>query len=148
MPDQVKDACDANFDAHSGDCSGFAKAVAGQLGVTLTGQADDIVDTIRTDPKWTRLADGVAAAAAAVAGQLVIGGLRGEEQANPDPHGHVVVVVATAPGQSLAHGRYPFAYWGRLGGVGKENATINFAWRPEDRDNVSYAAHHIPAARV
>jgi hypothetical protein len=58
------------------------------------------------------------------------------------------VVVATAPGQSLAHGRYPFAYWGRLGGVGKENATINFAWRAEDRDNVSYAAHDIPAAPV
>jgi hypothetical protein len=143
MPDPVKDACEANFAAHSGDCSGFARAVAAQIGITLTGLANDIVDTIRAGGPWSRLADGVAAAQAAANGKFVIGGA---EQANPDPHGHVVVVVATAPGQSLAHGKYPFAYWGRLGGVGDEDKTVNWAWNAEDRDKVTYAAHDIPAA--
>ena len=39
MADRVKDACEANFAAHSSDCSGFAKAVAQQLGITLNGLA-------------------------------------------------------------------------------------------------------------
>ncbi|HZK90768.1 MAG TPA: hypothetical protein VFC56_11520 [Stellaceae bacterium] len=143
MPDPVKDACEANFDAHSGDCSGFAKAVAGELGVTLTGLANNIVDTIRNDPQWTRLADGIVAGQQAAAGKLVIGGLKGSEQANPDPHGHVVVVVAGTP---LAHGKYPFAYWGRLGSVGSKDQTVNWAWNTQDRDKVTYAAHDIPPA--
>jgi len=146
MPDPIKDACEANFVAHSGDCSGFARAVAGQLGVALNGLANDIVDTIRAGAPWTALADGIAAAQAAADGKLVIGGLRGDQQANPDPHGHVVVVVATAPGQSLAHGKYPFAYWGRLGGVGEKDQTVNWAWKAQDLDNVTYAAHDIAAS--
>ena len=144
MPDPVRDACEANFAAHSDDCSGFARAVGAQLGVTLNGLANDIVDTIRGGAPWTPLADGVAAAAAAAAGQLVVGGLRGNEQANPDPHGHVVVVVATLPGQALAHGKYPYAYWGKLGGTGAEDQTINWAWNTQDRDNVTYAACNLP----
>ena len=143
MPDRVQDACEACFAAHADDCSGFARAVAQQLGVPLNGLANDIVDTISNSPQWTVLDDGVAAAQQAAAGKLVIGGLRGDEQANPDPHGHVVVVVATPPGQQLARGEYPFAYWGRLGGGGKENETINWAWTEADRDNVTYAAHDI-----
>jgi hypothetical protein len=143
MPDPVKDACEACFAAHANDCSGFARAVANQLGVALNGLANAIVDTLGNDPGWMPLEDGVAASESAAVGKLVLGGLKGSEQANPDEHGHVVVVVAGP----LAHGEYPSAYWGRLGGGGKENATINFAWRAEDRDNVSYAAHDIPAAQ-
>ena len=57
-------------------------------------------------------------------------------------HGHVVVVVKGAP---LAHGKYPFAYWGRLGhpedaGV---NKTVNWAWTPAARDEVTYASRSI-----
>jgi hypothetical protein len=146
MPDRVKDACEACFAAHSGDCSGFARAVAQQLGIVLNGLANTIVDTIRAGAPWTALADGIAAAQAAADGRFVIGGLRGDEQANTDAHGHVVVVVATAPGQVLAHGKYPFAYWGRLGGIGDKDQTVNWAWNSDDRDNVTYAAHDIPAA--
>ena len=148
MTDPVREACEAEFAAHSGDCSGFARAVAEQLGVALTGLANDIVDTIRAGPPWTALDDGVAAAQAAGAGRLVIGGLRGDEQASPDPHGHVVVVVATTPGQTLAHGKYPFAYWGKLGGMGAKDQTTNFAWNAADRDKVTYAAHDIPPSNA
>ena len=59
----VPQACDANYLAHIGDCSGFANAVAKAVGVTLTGNADAIVDVFRS------------------------------EQTTPDPHGHVVVVT-------------------------------------------------------
>ena len=108
MPDPAKDACEACFAANANDCSGFARAVASQLGVTLTGLANDIVDTLRGGGQWTQLDDGIAASKQAPAGKLVMGGLKGSEQTHPDPHGHVVVVVA---GEPLAHGKSPFAYW-------------------------------------
>src|SRR5690349_7779140 len=126
MADPVRDACETCFDAHANDCSGFARAVASRLAVTLTGLANDIGETIRNDPAWSPVSDGVEAAQAVAAGKLVIAGLRGGEQAHPDEHGHVVVVVATPAGQQLAHGKYPFAYWGRLGG-GMRDQTVNWA---------------------
>src|SRR4051812_46627910 len=84
---QIIDACEANYTTHIGDCSGFCKAVAHDLGIpTLSGMANDIVDEIQKAP-WTVLTDGIAAKAQADAGNLVIGGLK------DNPHGHVVIVV-------------------------------------------------------
>lgn len=140
MPDRVKQACEASFGAHKSDCSGFARAVAEELGVPLAGLADDIVATLRAGGAWVKLPDGVAAAKAAAAGELVICGLKGSEQAKPDPHGHVAVVV-DGP---LSHGAYPSAYWGSLGGSAGFDQTINWAWTPDDRDKVTYAQHEIP----
>jgi hypothetical protein len=131
-------ACEAEWPAFSDDCSGFVRHVAGRLGITLTGLANAIVNEIRQGD-WHPLQDGRAAKAAADAGQLVIGGLRGDEQGNPEEHGHVVVVVSGP----LAHNAYPSAYWGRLGGVGAKDQTVNFAWRAGDRDRVHYAAKPI-----
>jgi hypothetical protein len=130
---KIVDTCEAHFDAHSHDCSGFVKAVASGLGIVMTGMADDIVDEIQTAP-WTALADGVAAKAQADLGFFVIGGLK------DTPHGHVVVVVQGP----LAHGKYPTAYWGRLGGTGRKNTTINWAWNAADRDRVTYAYLALP----
>src|SRR6266851_6299169 len=113
MPNPVKDACEANFAAHANDCSGFARAVAAQLGAPLTGLANQIVDTIRSSAQWTQLADGIAAEHSAAAGKLVLGGLRGDEQANPDP---ARPRRRDRGRNAVAHGKYPFAYWGRLGG--------------------------------
>jgi hypothetical protein len=139
MPDRVQEACEECFDAHKSDCSGFARAVATKLGVGLAGLADEIVETLRTGQGWTALPTGVAAAQSAKAGKLVIAGLKGSEQARPDPHGHVVVIV-DGP---LVRDAYPSAYWGRLGGIGEKDKTINWAWTAEDRDRVSYAAHDL-----
>jgi len=139
MVDKVTAACIAEFPAHSGDCSGFVKAVGADVGVTITGQANDIVDTLRAGGDWTQLADGPAAQAAAKAGKLVIGGLRGDEQTKPDANGHVVVVVDGPLNRNL----YPTAYWGQLHGIGKQNETINWAWTERDRDRVTYAAHDL-----
>lgn len=137
--DRVRQACEDCFEAHKGDCSGFARAVATELKVPLQGLANQIVETLRTGKGWTPLRDGVAAAESAKAGKLVIGGLKGAEQAHPDPHGHVVVVV-DGP---LDRNAYPTAYWGRLGGAGAKDKTINWAWTAADRDRVSYAEHDI-----
>ena len=139
MTDRVKETCEACFDEHSTDCSGFACAGSNKLAVPLHGLANQLVDTIRGGNGWRPLRDGRAAAKSAAAGKLVIGGLKGSEQANPDPHGHVVVVVAGP----LARDTYPSAYWGRLGGGGAEDQTVNWAWRTQDRDRVSYAEHGI-----
>jgi len=116
-----------------------ARAVSSQLEVQLHGLADDIVNTIRGGTNWRPLQNGIAAAQSVAAGRLVIGGLKGSEQNNLDPHGHVVVVV-DGP---LAQDAYPSAYWGRLGGGVEKDETINWAWREEDRDRVSYAEHDI-----
>lgn len=142
MSDRVIAACKACYEANLGDCSAFVRAVAGRLGVVLNGNADQIVDTIRTSPEWEPLANGVAAAQSAKDGNLVIGGLKGAEQAVPNAHGHVVVVV-DGP---LAHDAYPTAFWGSLGGQPGQDQTLNWAWTAADRDRVSYARHALAPA--
>ena len=62
MADQVTIACEKEFPRHSADCSGFVRAVCADLGVAVTGLANDIVNTIRAGGAWTRLADGGGAA--------------------------------------------------------------------------------------
>jgi hypothetical protein len=137
--DQVRQAFEACFEAHKGDCGEFARAVAGRVGVTLGGNADAIVTILRGGAGWTLLADGVAAAQSAEAGKLVIGGPKGSEQEHPDPYGHVAVVV----GRPLKDDAYPSAYWGRLGGKGAKDEAVDWAWRAGDRDRVSDAAHDL-----
>lgn len=132
---QVIDACESEFDAHSGDCSGFLKAVAADLGIQLTGLADQICDEIQGED-WTALTDGVAAKEMADAGSFVVAALKGADNVPPQSHGHVAVVVAGP----LAHGKYPSGYWGKLGGVGCKNQTLNYAWNAASRDKVIYAA--------
>jgi hypothetical protein len=139
MPTVVQ-ACEANFQANKTACNFFVEAVGKAVGVTITGNADEITNVLRAGTNgWSVLANGVAAAAAAGQGKLVVGGLKGSQQARPDPHGHVVVVV---PGP-LAHGKYPTAWWGSLGGSPGQNQTINWAWTEADRDKVSYASHDV-----
>ncbi|MDN3580804.1 hypothetical protein [Mucilaginibacter flavus] len=140
LSDKIIQACKDNFAAHSNDCSGFVKAVATDLNVTLTGLADNIVDEIQTGD-WTVLNDGIDAKAKADDGWFVIGGLKGAENVPAQSHGHVVVVVSGP--LDPTHNAYPTAYWGRLGSVGKENTPVNFAWNADSRDKVIYAAVQI-----
>jgi hypothetical protein len=131
---RIIDACRTNFDQWKADCSGFVKAVAATLGLTLSGQANEIVDKIKKAP-WIVLKDGVDAKNKADLGFFVIAGLKDQ------PFGHVVVVVQGP----LAHSKYPTAYWGKLGGIGKKNTTINWAWDEDDRDRVTYACIGLPS---
>jgi hypothetical protein len=125
---QVTEACDKWWDTYKADCSGFAKAVAKEVGVPLSGQANDIVVAMQKDP-WKPLASGKEAKDYAELGFFVLGGLKAT------PNGHVVVVVKGP----LNREKYPTAYWGRLGGTGKKATTINWSWASTDRDKVSYA---------
>lgn len=140
--DRIKQSCDRllKLPANAGDCSAFAKAVAQDFSVTLTGQANDIVDQLNASNGWTVLgadADaGQRAAAAAAKGEFVVGARK--EAGN----GHVVIVVAGSP---LAHGKYPFAFWGKLNDPANAgfNKTVNWAWNSGTRDSVTYASRRI-----
>ena len=135
---KVVDACEKHWEAHKADCSGFVKAVAGELGVQMVGDADSITATIQS-AGWTVLKDGAEAQAKADLGWLVIGGLKGKDHSPARSHGHVVIVVTG----TLAQGKYPTAYWGSLGGSGKKKQTLNWSWNKTDRDNVIYAGRAI-----
>ena len=140
--DRIKQTCDRllQLPAHAGDCSGFLKAVATEFGVSLTGQANDIVDQLTAGNGWTELGSdaqaGVKAAEAAARGEFVVGARK--ENGN----GHVVVVVQGTP---LAHGKYPFAYWGKLKDPANAgfNKTVNWAWNQTTRDSVTYASRPL-----
>lgn len=132
----IRTACADCFEANRKNCSGFVTAVGEKLEIVVAGQANAMVDTIRGGGHWRLLTDGKEAGAQAEAGNFVVGGMRGDEQVNHDVHGHVVVVVG---GQVLAHGRYPAAWWGSLGGEAGQDKTVNWAWTEADRDRVSYA---------
>lgn len=122
-------ACESEWDTWKSDCSGFAKAVAGKLGIALTGQANDIVNSLRASPEWENLgAVPATATARATQGFFVVGGLK------KNPNGHVVVVVKSASE------RHPVAYWGRLGGTGRKKTTVNWSWNQSDLPQVEYFA--------
>lgn len=138
MTDLVAIACEKHWETYKSDCSGFVKAVASDLGLSLTGQANDLSDQIQKSP-WLKLKDGAEAQQKAALGFFVLGALKAT------PNGHVVVVV---PGE-LSGGKYPTAYWGSLGGTGKKKTTINWSWTATDRDLVSYSYYpHKPFREV
>lgn len=130
--EKINKLCEKHWGFYKNDCSGFVKAVAKDLNVMLTGQANDIVDQIQKKP-WIVLKDGKEADKDARLGKFVIGGLKATG------NGHVVVVV---PGV-LAHGKYPTAYWGSIAGLGRKKTTINYSWRVSVRDEVIYASYTI-----
>jgi hypothetical protein len=135
----VVEACQKHWEAHKSDCSGFVRAVAAEVGIQLTGDADAIVAAMQSSG-WLPVGNGAEAKAKAETDYLVLAGLSGKDHSPARSHGHVVVVV---PGP-LADGKYPTAYWGSLGGGGKKTTTLNWSWTEADRDKVAYAAHVLP----
>lgn len=131
---RVIHCCETHWQKHKSDCSGFVKAVANDLSIPLSGNADDITDYLLGLP--TQTTDGATASRWAAQDNLVIAGLKGSEHLPPRQHGHVVIVV---PGE-LAHGKYPVAYWGTLGSEGKKRTPLNWAWNHNDRDRLVFAA--------
>lgn len=141
--DAAKDiiaSCRTLWDSKKGACNDFVIAVAKDHAVTLTGQADDILTAIK-GAGWTAEADGKAAAAAAKAGKLVVGGLTSSDLG--DAHGHVVIVVDGTP----EHGKYPAAYWGSLNETIREDGNkgigVNWCFSKTVRDKVQYASRPV-----
>jgi hypothetical protein len=122
------------WSANKNDCNHFLKAVSDRLGLghfEKSWDANRIVDVLMmatSQPtNWKALASADAARADAEAGYFVVAGTRGPDIG--EVHGHVAVVVA-GPMNPARH--VPHGYWGRLGGVGARNCTLNYAWRSTD----------------
>lgn len=137
--DEIIEACrEARaVPANAANCNEFVIAVAAKCGVTLSGNADQIMREI-TSPPWEQLGhDGVNASAAAANGALVVGGMT--SQALGEAHGHVVIVVKGP----LAQDKYPTAYWGSqnpaIRGEGGLGTTVNYSFNTQDRERVIYA---------
>jgi hypothetical protein len=127
------------------NCSAFVKAVAAELQIPLSGQANDIYEHIQKAP-WTYCGEGghgsVVAGITASEGKFVVG-------ASQDlPNGHVAIMVDYSNKSSRAK-----AYWGRLPGpglteeqrsnvTGKRYANSTESWGPKRK--VIYAAIEIP----
>jgi hypothetical protein len=113
---RLRKACDDAFSVadNRGNCSGFVKAVAFDLGIPIEGQANAIYDEIQKDP-WRVLGRGDTGATAAVyaarQGFLVVAAWK-----NEDGNGHVAVVTDwTALGRTGAPtSRNVLASWGVL----------------------------------
>jgi hypothetical protein len=139
---KVMAALKSCYQANTGDCSGFLKAVMRQLEIPYSGNpmADDFYAMlVNGTGGWERLGGGPEAAARAGAGDLVIGALDGPTA--HQTHGHVVIVV---PGP-LNRGSYPTAWWGSLGGTPGKNQTINWAWKADVLPKVLFGAQPVPA---
>ena len=137
-------ACTKHWPDNNGDCSAFVKAVAHDLHLDLTGQANDIYDQIAISP-WTRI--GIGADAATIAGvsagegNLVIGASKGQG------NGHVAVIVDyrnAFDSYSPVDRNKAVAFWGSLDSVGQEYFRITKSWKASDMKNVLFAYRPIP----
>jgi hypothetical protein len=137
---KISDAIDECWDkksfagiANKSNCSGLVKCVGNEIGVKLTGQANDIVDHIKVN--WSKAKDGVEAKEKSEAGKYVIAGVK------DSPNGHVVIVV---PGGLDWRGKYPTAAWGTFNGLGEKKKTLNWAFPEDDRKCLTYAYTDLP----
>lgn len=140
---KIVDNCQAVWPGKHDACNFFAIEVASQLGVTLTGTADEIVDQIK-GAGWTRLSDGPAARDAATQGKFVLAALKSADFTHPRSEGHVAVVV---PGSMNPMGWAPAGYWGstddEVAEKGGNGSPISLCYRLEDKDKIVYAARDI-----
>jgi hypothetical protein len=146
---KVIDTCQDVFDNVAGakrDCNKFVKAVCDKFNVNPfddNDNADAITNDIRDSGwcsrnGWTQLAkDPQKAKDAADRGELVVAGATGADV--HQAHGHVVIVVSS---EKLWKG-YPYASWGKLGGVGKTNAKMTVAFKLADLPKVSYMSKTV-----
>jgi hypothetical protein len=144
-PQQIIDACEAVWEANKSNCSGFVKAVAASLSVNPFDAGDDadtIVNKLPAAAGWAAQTDLATVEANAAAGWFIVAGLQSSGFTPPRNHGHVVVVVQ---GDDPNHPGFPMAYWGTLGAVGRENASIRNAFIPGvDLGNVLYFGIQLP----
>ncbi len=125
-------ACKKHYDQYSDDCSGFLRAVAEELGHSLSGNANGILDQL--EKTWTKI-DRVKAIEAVKNGAFVIAGLKSSEHNPPRNNGHVVVVVDGA----LYNGKYPLVWGGSIGSAQSAGIkSVGEVWRKTDRDAVRY----------
>jgi len=133
-------ACTKHWPGQTHDCSGFVRAVAADLGVTLTGQANQIYDQIHQRP-WTAIGTGnnttAVAGLSAAEGNFVVGASRGAD------NGHVAIIVD----YQNAFASYPaderntaIGFWGSMRSVGGRDYTkITESWGTATMEGTYFA---------
>jgi len=132
---RVVQACKDVYPTQKETCNFFVRDVYLKLtGVTLTGNADTLVDTFSGEKsgwKKTTAADSVGQVNI---GKFVVAGLKSGEHKNA-AHGHVAVVVQG----TLYRGKYPVVWCGGSErGRSEGTKSVGEVWAPGDRDNVKY----------
>ena len=125
-------------------CNYFAIEAAQRLGLSLSGTADQIIDSIRNNPTWTVLADGPTARDAATQGLFVLAGVRSDAYDPPRTEGHLAIVT---PGAMNPAGWAPAGYWGStdpvIAGKGGSGAPISQCYTVAVKDLIVYRARNI-----
>lgn len=146
---KVRDICQDVFEHIFGaksDCNRFVKSVCDDLKANPfsdSDNADAITNCIRDSGwcvrnGWTQLnRDPQKAKDSAARGELIVAGATGKDL--NQGHGHVVVVVDS---KGLWKG-YPYASWGKLGGVGRTNEKMTLAYKLVDLPKVSYMSKKV-----
>lgn len=127
---RVIGACTKHWPANNGDCSAFVRAVAHDLGLEVTGNANSIYDEISAVP-WARIGIGTDAATiagvSAGEGKLVIAARRNAFDS-----------------YSAVDRNKAVAFWGSLDAVGQEYTRITRSWTASDLTQVLFAYRAIP----
>ena len=133
-------ACTKHWPGQTHNCSGFLKAVAAELNVTLTGQANQIYDQIRQRP-WIAIGTGSNATAVAgltaAEGNFVVGASRASD------NGHVAIIVDylnAFASYSPAERNKAVGFWGSMSSVGgKEYTKITESWGATTMEGAYFA---------
>ena len=140
-----------------GDCSGFVKAVQGDLGLRpFHGTANDIYDELDSRGDWLILGHGSSAlaqaGAAANAGMLTIGvwsfrPLPSGGQvgwARQTGHGHIAVITAYMPLLGKIPEQHAIGGWGQLHGVGQLFGRMSRSFGRDKHSQIRYARCLMP----
>ena len=132
--DRIAKACEKHWNAHQDNCSGFVRAVASEIGISIPPehkQANPIIEYISlwSTASWWEIGSPKKAGELAEEGYFVLACLKSE------PNGHVAVVTS---GYKSSHRGDPRGYWGTYEGVGNKNATMNWSFGKKVMDKVTY----------
>ena len=123
---RIVDACEKHWSAHKGNCSGFVKAVAAEIGIFLPDKkADPIIEYLSewTRASWWKIGSPKDAGTLAEEGYFVLACLTSTDSGRAN--GHVAVVTS---GYKSSHRGDPRGYWGTLDAVGRKNQTMNWSF--------------------
>jgi hypothetical protein len=124
---RITKVCEASFDAQKGDGLGFVGAVY----ANLKGSTPPTPAALRAALTKTALHDSAEAKTKAANGSLVVANYQDD---------WAIVVAAPAADNS----RFPTAYWGKKGGIGKKNMHLSALFSCGDFDNVKYYEVSLP----
>ena len=136
---RVIGACTKHWPDNQGDCSGFVRAVAHDLGFALAGNANAIYTQIAKAP-WVQI--GVGTKASVIAGISAGEGKFVVAAEQSQGNGHVAVVVDyrnAFDSYAQVDREKAVAFWGKLHSVGKEYERITSSWTAADLERVLFA---------